>query len=102
MQLANGTWSELAQTSWDRTRSPGIVDYLIWYYDHVDRDPRIVKAVQRFDAFVLNPENGKSYGLVYDGAETTTRSGIGAFNTVSSLTGRALADMISPGVDAKW
>ncbi len=101
-QLPNGTWSQLAMTGWDRSRSPGITDYLIWYYDHVDRDPRIVKAVQRFNAFVLNPENGKSYGLVYDGAESNTRGGIGAYNTVSSLTGRALADMISPNLDAKW
>lgn len=101
-QLANGTWSKLEQTSWDRTRSPGIVDYLIWYYEHVDRDPRIVKAVQRFDAFVLNPENGKSFGLVYDGAVSNNRGGINAFNSASSLTGRALADILSPNIDAKW
>ena len=101
-QLANGTWSELEQTSWDRTRSSGIVDYLIWYYRHVYPDPRIVKAVQRFDAFVLNANDGKSYGLLYDGAKSNTRNGINAFNTVTSLTGRAVADIISPGIDAKW
>ena len=101
-QLADGTWSEHEQTSWDRTRSPGVVDYLIWYYEQVDRDPRIVKAVQRFDAFVLNPQNGKSYGLLNYGAESETKDGIHAFNTVTSLTGRALGDILSPGIDAKW
>jgi hypothetical protein len=101
-QLPNGTWSELSQTSWDRTRSPGIINYLIWYYEHVDRDPRIVKAVRRFDAFILNPQNGKSYGLLNDGADTSSKGSANAFNTVTSLTGRALADILSPGVDANW
>lgn len=101
-QLPNGTWSERARTSWDRTRSPGIVNYLIWYYEHVERDPRVAKAVQRFDAFVLNPVNGKSYGLLNDGAEANTRGEENAFNTVTSLTGRALAGIVSPGVDSRW
>lgn len=101
-QLPDGTWSKLGQKSWDRTRSPGIVDYLIWYYEHVDRDPRISKAVQRFDAFVLNPNNGKQYGLLNDGATYGPKDKANAFNTVTSLTGRALADIVSPGVDARW
>ena len=101
-QLPDGTWSEMGRTSWDRTRSPGIIDYLIWYYEHVDRDPRIMQAVQRFDAFILNPENGKSYGLLNDGAEADSKSASNAFNTATSLTGRALADILSPGVDARW
>jgi hypothetical protein len=101
-QLPDGTWSKLDQKSWDRTRSPGIVDYLIWYYEHVDRDPRIAKAVQRFDAFIVVPENGKSYGLLNDGADYGPKDKANAFNTATSLTGRALADILSPGVDAKW
>jgi hypothetical protein len=101
-QLADGTWSQLGQKSWDRTRSPGIVDYLIWYYDHVDRDTRIARAVQRFDAYVVNPEHGKSYGLVNDGAGEGAKDTNGSLNTATALTGRALADILSPGVDAHW
>lgn len=101
-QLPDGSWSTVGQTSWDRTRSPGIVDYLIWYYEHVERDPRVLRAVQRFDAFVTNPADGKSYGLLEDGAQTGPKDVNNAFNTVTSLTGRALADIISPGVDARW
>jgi len=101
-QLANGSWSELEQTSWDRTRSPGIVDYLIWYYTHVEQDPRIALAVRRFDAFVLGPANGKSFGLLNAGAESNTKTDVSGFNTVTSLTGRALADILSPGIDAQW
>ncbi|MGH9328451.1 MAG: hypothetical protein ACRD2B_17415 [Terriglobia bacterium] len=99
-QLPDGTWSKLSRTSWDRTRSPGIINYLTWYYEHVRKDPRIVKAVQRWDAFVLNPKNGNAYGLLNDGATGGVKAN--AFNTMTSLTGRALADILSPGVDAKW
>ncbi|MHB8655651.1 MAG: hypothetical protein ACYDA9_17425 [Terriglobia bacterium] len=101
-QLPNGTWSEQGQKSWDRTRSPGIINYLTWYHEHVDPDPRIVKAVQRFDAFVLDPHSGKSYGLLNDGAYPGPTDRAEAFNTATSLTGRALADILSPGADARW
>jgi hypothetical protein len=101
-QLSDGTWSKLGQKSWDRTRSPGIINYLTWYYNHVDRDARIVAAVKRFDAFIVVPVNGKSYGLLNDGADYGSTDQANAFNTSTSLTGRALADIISPGVDAQW
>ena len=98
-QLPDGTWSKLPRTSWDRTRSPGVIDFLIWYYGHVNHDPRIAKAVQRFDAFILDPQKAKSFGLLNRGAE----GGVGnSFNAATSLTGRALADILSPNVDSKW
>jgi hypothetical protein len=101
-QLPDGTWSRLGEKTWDRTRSPGIINYLTWYYEHVDKDPRIVKAVQRFDAFILNPQNRKLYGQLYEGANPGPVDRASAFNTATSLTGRAVADILSPGVDAKW
>jgi hypothetical protein len=101
-QLPDGTWSELGQKSWDRTRSPGIIDYLIWYWEHAQHDPRIVRAVQRWDAFVINPVNGRSYGLLNDGAQIGPKDVNQAFNSVTSLTGRAVADILSPGIDARW
>jgi hypothetical protein len=99
-QLPDGTWSKLPQTGWDRTRSPGIINYLIWYYGHVNHDPRIAQAVQRFDAFLLDPEKAKSFGLLSRGAVGGEK--IEAFNTATSLTGRALAAILSPDVDSKW
>jgi hypothetical protein len=101
-QLPDGTWSAAGRRSWDRTRSPGIVDYLIWCYEHVDRDPRILAAVKRFDAYVTNPQDGRAFGLLNDGAQTGPKDINNSFNTVTSLTGRALADILSPGVDARW
>ncbi|MGI8958334.1 MAG: hypothetical protein ACR2IV_00955 [Bryobacteraceae bacterium] len=90
------------EKTWDRTRSPGIINYLTWYYEHVQKDPRIVKAVQRFDTFILNPQNRKSYGQLYEGANPGPVDRASAFNTTTSLTGRAIADILSPGVDARW
>ncbi len=101
-QLPDGTWSKASRTSWGRTRSPGIVNYLIWYYRHVHRDPRIVKAVQRFDAYIVVPKNGKSYGLLSDGAHLSGKVSGDPFNSVTSLTGRVLADILSPGINDKW
>ncbi len=101
-QLPDGTWSHLGEKTWDRTRSPGIINYLTWYYEHVQKDPRIVKAVQRFDAFILNPQNRKSYGQLYEGANPGPVDRASAFNTATSLTGRAVADILSPGVDVRW
>ncbi|HUZ46986.1 MAG TPA: hypothetical protein VMW54_10150 [Terriglobia bacterium] len=101
-QLPDGTWSKQSAESWDRTRSPGIVNYLIWYYQHVDQDPRVAQAVRRFDAFIIHPENGKAFGLLNDGAVPIGREGSNSFNTATSLTARALAGMVSPGVDSRW
>ena len=101
-QLPDGTWSKHGRKSWDRTRSPGIVNYLIWYYEHVNHDPRVARAVQRFDAFILKPENGKAYGLLNMGAYPGPKDKANAFNTATSLTGRALAGIVSPGVNSRW
>jgi hypothetical protein len=101
-QLPDGTWSKHEQKSWDRTRSPGIINYLIWYYENVDRDPHVAMAVQRFDAFILKPENGNGYGLLNFGANPGPTDKANAFNTATSLTGRALAGIVSPGVNSRW
>jgi hypothetical protein len=105
-QLPDGTWSKNGRVSWDRTRSPGIINYLIWYYDQVHPDPRLQKAVQRFDAFVTNPKNGKSYGLLIDGAKIGHDRSVfqekTSLNIVTGLTGRALAGILKPGVDTTW
>jgi hypothetical protein len=101
-QLPDGTWSKHGRDSWDRTRSPGIVNYLIWYYEHVHHGRRVAQAVRRFDAFIINPANGKSYGLLNDGARPSSKAEANAFNTATSLTARALADIVSPGVSSRW
>lgn len=101
-QLPDGTWSSSGAKSWDRTRSPGIVDYLIWYYTDVQHDPRIAAAIRRFDAHVISPSDGKSFGLLNDGAETGPKDVNNAWNTMTSLTGRTLSDILKPNIDSEW
>jgi hypothetical protein len=98
-QNVNGTWA--VDGWWDQKRSPGVVNLLIWYHDHVHKDPRIVTAVDRFRKFVMVPQQGAGFGLFADGSKQEQKDRI-AYDCVTGLTGRAIADMIRPGVDAKW
>jgi hypothetical protein len=84
----------------DPARGPGVVNLLIWYYSHVDRDPRIVNAVHKFDRFLLNPEQAKQFGLLNFGAPFVRKCSNS--DTVTSLTGRALSDILDPGITARW
>jgi hypothetical protein len=101
-QNPEGTWAPLS--NWDQKRSPGIVNFLIWFHEHVDQDPRIPRATQRFAAFVLEPENGRRFGLLNAGAvpDPKDQQAVIGYDCVTGLTGRALADMLLPGVDARW
>jgi rhamnogalacturonyl hydrolase YesR len=101
-QNPDGSWAP--PSNWDQKRSPGIVNFLIWYWQHVERDPRIPAATRKFEAFILNPENGRKFGLLNAGAvpDLKVQQEVIGFDCVTGLTGRALADMIQPGVDAQW
>jgi hypothetical protein len=98
-QNVNGTWS--AQVERDQKRCPGIINFLIWYYCHADKDKRIPEATRKFNAFILVPENARAFGLLNEGAIPEPKAG-STYECVTSLTGRALADIIKPGVDAGW
>ena len=99
-QNPDGTWAP--HSNWDQKRSPGIINFLIWYYQHVEKDSRIPPAIQKFEAFILNPANGKAFGMLNDGATPESPKDITAYDCVTGLTGRALADILKPGVDAQW
>ena len=94
-QNEDGTWA--VPGSADQKRSPGVVNFLIWYYQHVSQDSRIIAAAKKYNRFILSPQQGKKYGLLEYGAEDNT-----ANDVVTSINGRAIADILSPGVDAKW
>jgi hypothetical protein len=99
-QNADGTWA--AEGPWDQKRSPGIINLLVWYYTNVAKDARITAAIQKFQSFILAPENGRKFGLLNVGAVPPTTKQKSSYDCVTSLTGRALADIIQPGVDAEW
>jgi hypothetical protein len=101
-QNPDGTWAP--HSNWDQKRSPGIINFLIWYHQHVEKDPRIPRATQKFEAYVLNPENGRDFGLLHVGAipDPQNQQAVIGYDCVTGLTGRALADLLQPGVDAQW
>ena len=98
-QNPNGTWA--LEGPWDQKRSPGIINFLIWYYRNAEKDPRILHAIRKFETFILSPADAKAFGMLNDGATPTAKEQ-NPCEVVTSLTGRALADMIRPGVDARW
>jgi len=103
-QSANGIWkrdkyNSEADRLFDLTRSPGIVNFLTWYYRDVRQDPRIVEAVRKFNRYLLVPEDAKALGMLTAGAAPGPR--VGAADAATSLAGRALADIIQPGIDAQ-
>jgi hypothetical protein len=106
-QNANGSWGirdnrtkSECDAVFDPTRSPGIANLLIWYYEQVDQDPRIVGAVRKFDQFLLNPEEAKAFGLLNMGAPSSR--GCEAWDAVTSLSGYALSDILVPEISSKW
>ncbi len=106
-QSANGSWGirnprtkSKCDAVFDPTRSPGIANFLIWYYEQVDKDPRIASAVRKFDRFLLNREEAKAFGLLNVGAPPIP--GCEAWDAVTSLSGYALSDILVPGISSKW
>jgi hypothetical protein len=98
-QNPDGTWA--VPGYWDQKRSPGVVNFLVWYYNHVRKDPRILSAVRKFEKFILVPEQAKAFGIMVDGSKAELKDRVG-YDCVTGLTGRAIADLIRPGVDAEW
>ena len=104
-QNPDGTWAVPdTKTSWDQKRSPGIVDFLVWYYNNVRKDPRIAAAVRKFDRFLMDPKNAKAFGILSAGAvvDPAVSSPETRVDCVTGITGRAVADILLPGVDAQW
>lgn len=100
-QNADGTWAQADSN--DQKRTPGIVDLLIWYYDEVHKDPRVLAAVRKFDRVLAVPAKAKEFGLLSAGNPDVGGSPRHLRNDVlTCLAGRAMADILSPGIDAEW
>jgi hypothetical protein len=94
-QNADGSWA--VPGSDDQKRSPGVVNLLVWYHQNVEADPRVARAVCRFADFLADAEAVREFGLMNAGAAPTHENSI-----VTALTGRALADIVRPGVTTRW
>ncbi len=93
-QNPDGSWA--VKNSSDQKRSPGVVDLLIWYDSHVKHDERIVAAVRKFDRFLLTPGQAQAFGLLSADSGNGGASGSEGAEVVTALSGRAVADILSP------
>jgi hypothetical protein len=104
-QNPNGSWGGPSHKpgkgmSFDLTRSPGIANTLVWYYTHVEKDARVLNAVRKFDQFLVNPEEAKTFGQLNQGSPVIPEDD--DKDTATSLTGYALSDILVPGISSQW
>jgi len=87
-QNADGSWAK--KSSGDQFRSHGVVNLLLWYYEKIERDQRIADALRRYVMLLLDKERSAYLRIPGNGIAT-------------SLGGRALVEIIRPGVDCyRW
>jgi rhamnogalacturonyl hydrolase YesR len=85
-QNADGSWAK--PLSQDQRRSHGVVNLLNWYYHNISPDPRVARAIRKYYVLILDPARGKYLNIPGDPVAT-------------ALAGRALAEIIKPGVDCR-
>lgn len=87
-QNADGSWA--ARGSGDQLRSHGVVNLLLWHYERIERDPRIAAALRRYVVLLLDEDRSADLKIPGNGIAT-------------SLAGRALVEIVKPGVDCyRW
>lgn len=89
-QNQDGTWGN---NSHERKRSPGVVNLLAWWYREITPDPRIPIVVAKF------LEVGLSTAEEELGVMNMSRD---ENDTATAFVGRALAELLKPGVDFSW
>ncbi|MGQ9731097.1 MAG: discoidin domain-containing protein [Candidatus Zipacnadales bacterium] len=87
-QNPDGSWAK--QGSEDQRRSHGVVNLLLWYHENVEPDPRVAEALRRYCQLLVDEERSRYLNIPGDGIAT-------------SLAGRALVELVQPGVDCyRW
>jgi len=87
-QNDDGSWAK--KGSGDQLRSHGVVNLLLWYHEKIQRDPRIANAIRRYYLLLLDEDRSRYLNVPGNGIAT-------------SLAGRALVEIIKPGVDCyRW
>ncbi|MBI5692818.1 MAG: hypothetical protein HZC55_22290 [Verrucomicrobia bacterium] len=101
-QNPDGTWAPPG--NWDQKRSPGIINFLLWYHRHVEADPRVPAATRKFADFLADPARARTFGLLSAGAvpDPKDQQAVIGYDCVTGLTGRALADLLQPGIETQW
>jgi len=91
----------------DRRRSAGAINVLTWWYLHVDKDPRILVAVRKFESFIDDPKAAADFLMLHRTADPDANAAGGQHthtdgDAATALTGLAIANILSPGIDSQW
>jgi len=89
-QNPDGTWGSNMH---ERKRSPGIINLLAWWHREIEPNPRIPQVVKRFLEFGLSTGETELGVMNISPEENDTATG---------FIGRALAELLKPGVDYDW
>jgi hypothetical protein len=103
-QNADGSWDEKTSNVglFDQARSHGVVNVLVWYYENVSRDPRVAAAVRRYYHLILD-DNRTSYQHVMSPTPVKSPYRVPLDYISTSISGRALVEIIKPGADCyRW
>jgi len=73
----------------------------------VDKDPRILAAVRKFDSFINDSKEAADFHMLHRAADPDANGTNGQrphtdSDVATALTGRAIADILSPGIDSQW
>ena len=82
-QNADGTWNTGDPSEYSRT--PPILDFLIWYDQRCERSEEVRRAIRRGSAVFLDPERWPDCGLYRRGAH---------YEVLRALWGRSLAALV--------
>ncbi len=97
-QNSDGGWG--APRTYDSTRGHGVVNALVWYHENVRRDPRIAAAVRRYYLLLLDDDR-ESYTEVAAAKLSEWPWQVPGEHVSTSLAGRAVAEIVKPGVDCR-
>ena len=103
-QNPDGSW-DVNTTNiglFDQARSHGVVNLLVWYHENVDRDPRVAAAVRRYYLLILD-DHRQSYQHVMSPTPVKSPYRVPLDYISTSISGRALVEIIKPGADCyRW
>jgi hypothetical protein len=106
-QNPDGSWGVQDSINLNESRSHGIVNVLLWYHRNVRPDPRIEAAVRRYYTLLMNKERASYVTFLNENAEAgkawNARFAVPITEVTTSLAGRALIELLKPGVDCyRW
>lgn len=91
--------------SWERVFAFARIEELLKTQNEAGSWIRVLRAVRRFDTFLVAPDHAKTFGMCYEPTDpngATEKRPVMDNDIVKVVGGRARADLLSPGVDTPW